>query len=56
MQGIWFTDDSEESDLGGDDCEKAESGFAVQLLNLNDSYYTSDPRDVELMGFLASWE
>ena len=41
----------EESDLGGDDCEEAESKSSVQLMS-----DTSDSRDVGSMGLLASRE
>ena len=45
----WFT--GEESDLGGDDCEKAESWSSAQIMP-----DTSDSGDFDWMDCLASWE
>ena len=41
----------EKSDLGGDDCEEAESKSSAQLMS-----DTSDSGDVDSMGFLTSRE
>ena len=41
----------EEHDLGGDDCEEAESKSSAQLMS-----DTSDPGDLDSIGFLASLE
>ena len=41
----------EELDLGGDDCEEAESESSAQLMSNHD---TSDSGDIDSIGFLSS--